>query len=730
MPASLNPLLISYDNNPNDNTRFFIKTLQQNGWDYKIIGEGETWVDSRNKMNGYSNFLRTLPEDQVVVLSDARDVVCVRSPKAFMDAYNIFEKNIVASMELFCEGHFNVDENYQGIQCKPLHRYWKHYGIHPFPARKFANSGLIAGTVKALIQYHDWIIEKKFTDDQLALGSYMVEFPDRVGADYSATLLHSSGFGINAGRASIHVQKHDSPTLAELFGCGAFFLHLPGLSFKGQAIVYEQVRKIIDAGACATTLLKPYEYTEPDWNESVIKNHFPHDQLQAAQASMNASLYYSKSWQLALKDNNSTQKESENPVNKISLPNNAPKLGGQLKSVKNIKIGITISIKSGAASIWTNGIRLNVLIFYKMLMQSNNNYKVCLLNVDKSDFDINTKPSYLKDIDIYPFAEKYEEMDLLFLMGATVDDGFLKRFKTKPDKKIISYRCGNDYLLFSTAVIHEPDNGGAYPYETILDEVWYIPQMHENNVGFFHTLHRANTLLVPFVWDSHYIHRGLIDVNNDFKNGLHSKDAAYQPKNKKVIGVMEPNINLMKFCLIPLMITEESYRGDIGRDHIQKIILTNGTKLKTNRKFLDVIKHFDLLRDQKIVFENRYQTAYYLTQHIDVLVCHQLINPLNYLYLDATYMGYPMLHNAPLVKDLAYYYEGSDTVAGAKQLDYILKHHDANIDEYNSRNKPVLWRYTATNPELVETYDRLISNVFGEGNHGLIYNPETNLYAN
>ena len=49
---------------------------------------------------------------------------------------------------------------------------------------------------------------------------------------------------------------------------------------------------------------------------------------------------------------------------------------------------------------------------------------------------------------------------------------------------------------------------------------------------------------------------------------------------------------------------------------------------------------------------------------------------------------------------------------------------------YNERNDKVLMRYYADNPKLVKTYDKLIHNLFNGGNHGLEYNPKTNLYKN
>ena len=96
--------------------------------------------------------------------------------------------------------------------------------------------------------------------------------------------------------------------------------------------------------------------------------------------------------------------------------------------------------------------------------------------------------------------------------------------------------------------------------------------------------------------------------------------------------------------------------------------------------------------------------------------------------MDAVFLGYPVLHNAPMCKDLGYYYEGSDTIKAAKKLDYILTKHDKNIEKYDEQNDKVLQRYHADNEDIVKTYDKLIENLFNGGNYGLTYNPKTNLY--
>ena len=391
-----------------------------------------------------------------------------------------------------------------------------------------------------------------------------------------------------------------------------------------------------------------------------------------------------------------------------------------------LKIGITLGLKNNKESIWTNGIKQNVLMLVHLLKNSKKNYEVCILNIFNVDFT--EKPPYLKDIDIFYFNDKFMEMDLLISMGGQILDLDTKKFKENKDKKIVSYKCGNNYVLSMEEILFKESKTGS-EIEQEIDELWYVPQQDEVNRGYYTTLHRTNSIIVPFVWHPKFLYEKTLEIEKGYKLGVYKKSWQYEiGKEKKIIGIMEPNLNIVKFCLIPTMIVEESYRSEIGKNHIDKLRITNGEQLKTNKLFMSYVKTFDLFKDNKISAESRYQTAYVLTQHLDVLVCHQILNPLNYLYLDAVYLGYPILHNAHMCKDLGYYYEGSDTVEGAKMLDWILTEHDNNIEEYDKRNDLVLQRYHADNEELITTYDRLIENLWNGGNNNLEYNPETNLY--
>ena len=392
--------------------------------------------------------------------------------------------------------------------------------------------------------------------------------------------------------------------------------------------------------------------------------------------------------------------------------------------MKNLKIGITLALKSLDESIRTNGMKQNVLMLAHLLKQSKNEYEVCILNVNKTEND-SPRASYLNDIDVHYFDDKYMEMDLIIMMGAQVHESKILKFKEDKNKRYIGYKCGNNYIINTEKVLFGPNEKKQHiEHETVFDEIWYIPQQHENNYGLFRTLYRTEAIMVPFIWHHKYLLESTKEIERLFQEGKYKKGYKYVPhRDQKTIGIMEPNINIVKYALIPSLIAEESYRTDIGREKINRLMITNATKLKINHEFMSMIKTFDLYKDKKISGEARYQTAYILTQYLDVLICHQVLNPLNYLYLDAVFLGYPVIHNAPLCKDLGYYYEGSDTLTGSKHLNYVLTEHDNNLEEYDQRNDKVLQRYHADNEDLIKTYDKLIDNLYSGGNSHLVYNP-------
>ena len=125
--------------------------------------------------------------------------------------------------------------------------------------------------------------------------------------------------------------------------------------------------------------------------------------------------------------------------------------------MEGLKIGITIGLKSNTESIWTNGIKQNILMLHRLLKNSHKKYEVFLLNT--IDVDWSTKPSYLDDVNISYFDDNYENMDFIIVMGAQIDNDKMLKFKSiKKENKIISYKCGSNYILTTENILFKNDD--------------------------------------------------------------------------------------------------------------------------------------------------------------------------------------------------------------------------------------------------------------------------------
>ena len=115
---------------------------------------------------------------------------------------------------------------------------------------------------------------------------------------------------------------------------------------------------------------------------------------------------------------------------------------------------------------------------------------------------------------------------------------------------------------------------------------------------------------------------------------------------------MEPNISTQKYCMYPIIITEQGYKKENNKECINHVYVFNSDKLKEKPTFSHRIKQLELLKDKKITFEGRLTTHEVLCKHADIVISHQMLNNLNYLYIDVAYLGYPIIHNGKLCKNI------------------------------------------------------------------------------
>ena len=395
-----------------------------------------------------------------------------------------------------------------------------------------------------------------------------------------------------------------------------------------------------------------------------------------------------------------------------------------------MKIGITLGLIKENESLWVNGIKLNALNLIKTLQQIPG-YEVYILNTNKVLKDLTKVVWDYNKYPIYYFEDKLFETDLIIMLGTSLPDSTIKKIKdNNTNVRVIKYQCGNNYVVDMERVMFDTVAENAVPsWDGTHDETWLIPQQEYHNLEYFQTIYRQkpNQLkVVPFVWDPEHMNNHVDVLKTLGKNipGYVDKDRA-----EKKLSVMEPNMNVVKYSMIPLMIAEANYRK-FGEGAFKQLYIGSGKKLLKSRYYKEMIKRLDLVKHNPpiVKYISRYPIVTFLTAETDIVISHQWGNPLNYAYLDTMYFGYPLVHNADFIKDAGYFYKDFKVNEGAKQLEKALSSH--NIEEYAEKNKPALNRYLTTNPDVVETYRKLIENLFEPNKHKLSYkyNWKTNTY--
>ena len=373
-----------------------------------------------------------------------------------------------------------------------------------------------------------------------------------------------------------------------------------------------------------------------------------------------------------------------------------------------LKIGITFDPPDTPMGMFNNGIRQNALYVAELLL--NMEYDVHLI-VQQS------KMTKIKGL--FGFDERYkcsnhesmleDNFDIVLQVGFQLLMSDFEKLK-KTNTKIVYYNCGSNYVLdmehflFGKTVV-EPHYSILTGMHPAFDQIWSIPQM-EMNKSFYETLYRTEVKIVPFIWSS---------VATDHLQKISPYDLSYKVKNTPMkAAIFEPNLNVIKWSFPALLVCENAYRKDKCLKHVY---VTNMPKPKEDetrhtKQFTKLAKSTDLFIDKKISVESRYNTLVFMQKYADIAVSHQWGNPLNYLYLDLAWMGWPIVHNAHLCKDIGYYYEDFDYKQGGDVLSEAVKNHDSDKG-YLERQRALIDRYLPSNKALQDAYRKLIEDLMG-----------------
>lgn len=366
--------------------------------------------------------------------------------------------------------------------------------------------------------------------------------------------------------------------------------------------------------------------------------------------------------------------------------------------MNGLRVGITIGLHAPDESLWINGIKQNAIYLAEALGQVPSVASVRLVNTtaiaitDALPWDRTRWPTVT-------FNDAKDSLDILIELGGQVSASQTDHLKQR-GTRLVSYCCGVEYVnAMQSMLFNRPLWGANLFINQRYDAVWVIPQVADTSLHFFQTLRRHVAEVVPFVWDPVFLRQ---------RSSALPHGGEYRPRpGPRRLSVMEPNQDVVKFCLYPALIAEEAYRCTPGA--VALLQVTNTAHLANrNPEFGAIMGQLSLVREHKAVFLDRHDTPAFLAEMTDVVVSHQWGNPLNYFYFDVCWQGFPLIHNASMCSDLGYYYEGNDVQAGCAQLLQAMAHHDDTWHDYTARQRQAMSRYLPGNDVLTARYTELL----------------------
>lgn len=365
-------------------------------------------------------------------------------------------------------------------------------------------------------------------------------------------------------------------------------------------------------------------------------------------------------------------------------------------SKKALNLVLTIRDDIDSNNIYSNGISQNIIFFYDLFELLGHNVTLMIVTKRDKKFIRFKKDKKYKIRTIDEVIQKHGDIDILFEVGNIVGDVIRKKVTDKGGK-ILHVLCGNQLIMDMELLFYDDgkDAGFRHMYNDI-DHVWIIPQ-HTHQKSYIEVMSNAEVNVCPCIWEPDFV-------------TLESK-THLQFRETPNIYVMEPNLSVLKNCLIPVAIIEALHRKN--PTSFNQAFIVNGQVVNNHPYFLNnIVSNFhasNAFRYSDKVFYTPRASFTEVFTHYDVLLSHHWKNPLNYLSFEALYHNIPFVHNSELMKDVGYYYPEFEVHDGARAVEDALLNYKATFKEHVKRNQTYVESLSIHNTSVQETYKSLIA---------------------
>jgi hypothetical protein len=350
----------------------------------------------------------------------------------------------------------------------------------------------------------------------------------------------------------------------------------------------------------------------------------------------------------------------------------------------------------GTLGLFENGFRQNVLFLYHLFRAMPACARAILVNAGDGALSEDISRFGVDPADVMTLPACADQLDVLICAGAAIAPDDLQRLRDR-GARTIAYKAGNGAIISIEAVVSRGarQDGERYFDAGCYDEVWLTPQHWRTFRGWCETIYRCPVRQTPHAWSPLIV------------DAIAGPDFGYTPGARPWrIGVMDPNITVMKTSHLPMLVCEAAFRQ--CPDEFAAFYIANGFAHRENIHFASFTTSLTAAQAGKMTLEPRFIGGIFLRDHCDAVVTHQWENALNYLYWEALHGGYPLIHNSPLVDPAGYPYPDFDAEAGGAQLLRAKAAHDDTLPAYRDRARALLASLDPTSAAQIASHEAAI----------------------
>jgi hypothetical protein len=370
---------------------------------------------------------------------------------------------------------------------------------------------------------------------------------------------------------------------------------------------------------------------------------------------------------------------------------------------KRLRVGVSLFIRDDRQQLWENGIFQNCF-FLIMLLQHSPFVERCFVVNGGAPSSPDSAFAAASPAPIIDMATAMHELDVMVELSAQLSPEWAVEFRSRGGR-IVGMRVANDYVIDAERMIYGLPHGllmSGVPY----DVTWTLPAFAETCAGYYKAGFRAPVKIMRHLWSPHFI-------ENAFKSTGQEGDFCYTPGRKRWrLAIMEPNICSVKTCHLPLLLCDLAHRMNPKFTEVVRVF--NALELKEHTAFVAYAKSTDLVQQGLATFEARFPTFNVLPALAEAVVSHHWLNGQNYLYYEALYGAFPLIHNSAYLEGCGYRYRDFDCEDGAAALLQAFYAHDLVLDQYKRQARTFLKLLDPTHEENVVAYSEALLSLFDD----------------